>query len=54
MRTAAGYLEKDTKLPKTTIQTTLMGNFNIGHRSTVREDFSEFFELKKNFDFFKN
>ncbi|CAI2347621.1 unnamed protein product [Caenorhabditis sp. 36 PRJEB53466] len=34
LKSAAGYLAKDTKLPKTTIQTSIVKNFNIGHRLT--------------------
>ncbi|UMM23828.1 hypothetical protein L5515_004350 [Caenorhabditis briggsae] len=32
LKSAAGYLAKDVKLPKTTIRTTLLKDFNIGHR----------------------
>ncbi|EGT53279.1 hypothetical protein CAEBREN_22024 [Caenorhabditis brenneri] len=32
LKTAAGYLAKDVKLPKTTIHTNLLKDFNIGHR----------------------
>ncbi|EFP09101.1 hypothetical protein CRE_25379 [Caenorhabditis remanei] len=31
-KTAAGYLAKDVKLPKTTIHTNLLKDFNIGHQ----------------------
>lgn len=34
LKTAAGYLAKDVNLPKTTIHTTLIKDFNIGHRYT--------------------
>uniref|UniRef100_A0A1I7SYX8 U3 small nucleolar RNA-associated protein 18 homolog n=1 Tax=Caenorhabditis tropicalis TaxID=1561998 RepID=A0A1I7SYX8_9PELO len=34
LKTAAGYLAKDVNLPKTTIHTTLLKDFNIGHRFT--------------------
>ncbi|CAI5445761.1 unnamed protein product [Caenorhabditis angaria] len=34
LRTASGYIEKDTKLSKTTIHTTLLKDFNTGHRSS--------------------
>ncbi|CAB3403132.1 unnamed protein product [Caenorhabditis bovis] len=32
LTSAAGYIEKDAKLPKTTIKTTLLKDFNIGRR----------------------
>uniref|UniRef100_A0A8R1I5K0 WD repeat-containing protein 55 homolog n=1 Tax=Caenorhabditis japonica TaxID=281687 RepID=A0A8R1I5K0_CAEJA len=34
LRSAAGYLAKDSKLPKTTIHTSYLKDFNIGHRFT--------------------